>query len=82
MQVLGYKYNTEQEAIYERESCDSYYGIPVSPEDITQNWCEYQIAELNSPIFWYIVFDDSLIPVLGNPEYFEVIEQPIVNKHE
>jgi hypothetical protein len=82
MEVLGYKYNTEQEAINARESCDSYYGIPVSPEDITQNWCEYQIAELNSPVFWYIVFDESLIPVLGNPEYFEVVEQPIVNKHE
>ena len=82
MEVLGYKYNTEQEAIDARESCDSYYGIPVSPEDITQNWCEYQIAELNSPVFWYIVFDESLIPVLGNPEYFEVVEQPIINKYE
>ncbi len=82
MEVLGYKYNTEQEAIDARERCDYYYGIPVSPEDITQNWCEYQIAELNNPIFWYIVFDDSLIPVLGNPEYFEVIEQPVLNKHE
>jgi hypothetical protein len=82
MEVLGYKYKTEQQAIDARESCDSYFGIPVSPEDTTQNWCEYQIAELNSPVFWYIVFDESLIPVLGNPEYFEVVEQPIVNKHE
>jgi hypothetical protein len=72
MQVIGYKYNTEQEAINARESVDSYYGIPVSPTDVTKNWVEYQTAELNIPVFWYITFDDSLQVVLGNPETFEV----------
>jgi len=75
----GYKYTTEQAAIDAREECDTYYGIPVSPDDVTQNWVEYQYAELNTPKFWYIVYDDSLLPVLGEPIEFEVItKSPII----
>ena len=73
MKVLGYKYTTEQDAIDAREACDTYYGIPVSPDDVTQNWVEYQTANLDTPIFWYITHDDSLNIVLGEPIEFEVI---------
>ena len=72
--INGYKYTTEQEAIAAREACDTYYGIPVSPDDVTQNWVDYQFAELNTPQFWYIVFDESLTPILGQPTEFEVIQ--------
>jgi hypothetical protein len=72
MQVTGYKFTTEQEAINARESIDLHYGIPISPNDITQNWTDYQTAELNNPIFWYIVYDESLRVVLGEPSTFEV----------
>jgi hypothetical protein len=74
--INGYQYNTEQEAINAREACDAYYGIPVAPDDITQNWCDYQFAELNTPQFWYIVFDESLLVVLGTPSTFEVVTPP------
>jgi hypothetical protein len=74
--IKGYQYNTEEEAITAREACDTYYGIPVSPDDVTQNWVDYQFAELNTPQFWYIVFDDSLLPVLGTPTQFEVVTPP------
>ncbi len=74
--IKGYQYNTEQEAINAREACDTYYGIPVAPDDVTQNWVDYQFAELNNPQFWYIVFDDSLLPVLGTPSQFEVVTPP------
>lgn len=74
MKVTGYKYTTEQDAINAREACDTYYGIPVSPDDITQNWVNYQTADLDTPIFWYINADDSLKPILGNPIEFDVIE--------
>jgi hypothetical protein len=76
MEVLGYKYTNEQDAINARELCDAYYGIPISPEDVTQNWVDYQIAELDIPIFWYITFDESLKVVLGKPETFEVTTPP------
>ncbi len=74
--INGYQYNTEQEAIVARELCDSYYGIPVAPDDITQNWVDYQFASLNTPQFWYIVFDESLTPILGTPTEFEVVIPP------
>jgi hypothetical protein len=76
MEVNGYKYTTEQEAINAREACDTYYGIPVAPDDVTQNWVEYQVANLDNPIFYYITFDDSLKVVLGNPTDFEVTTPP------
>jgi hypothetical protein len=74
--INGYQYNTEQEAINAREACDAYYGIPVTPDDVTQNWVDYQFASLNTPQFWYIVFDESLSAILGTPEEFEVVTLP------
>jgi len=74
--INGYKYIIEQEAITARESVDTYYGIPVTPDDVTQNWVDYQFAELNTPQFWYIVFDESLLVVLGTPSEFEVVTPP------
>jgi hypothetical protein len=71
--IKGYQYIIEQEAINARESCDAYYSIPVTPDDITQNWVDYQFAELNTPQFWYIVYNDSLLPILGMPIEFEVV---------
>jgi hypothetical protein len=76
MVITGYKYTNEQEAIDARETCDAYYGIPVNPDDVTQNWCDYQISELDNPIFWFIIFDESLRVVLGDPETFEVTTPP------
>jgi hypothetical protein len=77
MKVTGYKYTNEQDAIDAIESCDTYYGIPVAPDDVTQNWVEYQAANLDNPIFWYIRHDDSLNVVLGTPETFDVETPPL-----
>lgn len=74
--INGYQYTTKQDAITAREVCDTYYGIPVSPNNTTQNWVEYHFAELNTPQFWYIVYDPSLEPVLGSPQQFEVVTPP------
>jgi hypothetical protein len=72
--INGYKYTTEIEAIAAQTQCDTYYGIPKTPIDITQHWIGYNFAELNKPQFWYITFDESLIPILGQPTEFEVIQ--------
>lgn len=76
MFIKGYKYTTEQDAIDAREQCDVYYGIPVAPEDVTQNWIDYNTATLDTPIFWYITFDESLEVVLGQSTEFEVTTPP------
>jgi hypothetical protein len=72
MEVIGYKYTNEQGAINAREQVDAYYGIPVSPDDVTQNWVDYQTANLDTPVFWYIIFDPSIEMILGEPTEFEV----------
>lgn len=72
MEVIGYKYTNEQDAINSRKQCADYYGLPVSPEDVTKYWVDYNTAELNTPVFWYIVFDESIEIILGEPEIFEV----------
>jgi hypothetical protein len=73
MIIKGYKYETEKEAQFIVSELDSYYGIPVSPDAVTQHWVNYKFAELNEPQFWYIIFDKSLVPILGEPTEFEVI---------
>jgi hypothetical protein len=74
--IKGYKYTTKTEVIAAQKQCDTFYGIPKTPKDITQHWIDYNFAELNEPQFWYITFDESLIPILGQPTEFEVIQPP------
>jgi hypothetical protein len=76
MEIIGYKYTIEQDAIDARELVDAYYGIPVLPDNVTQNWIDYQTADLNNPIFYYIQYHESLKVVLGEPITFEVTTPP------
>ena len=75
--INGYKYTTEVEAIAAQTQCDTFYGIPKTPTDITQHWVNYNFAELNEPQFYYITFDESLLVVLGTPIEFEVVTHRI-----
>jgi len=70
--IKGYKYTTETEAITAQKQCDAFYGIPKSPTDVTQHWVDYRYAELDG--FWYITYDESLLPILGKPTEFEVTQ--------
>ena len=42
-----------------------------------QRWL-YEEANLDNPIFWYIIFDESIREILGEPTTFEVTEEPII----
>jgi len=72
MEITGYKYTTEQEAIDARKQCADYYGLPKSPNDVTKYWVDYEYAGLNNPEFWYITYDESILNILGNPITFSV----------
>ena len=72
MLINGYKYTIEQDAIYARKQCSDYYGLPVSLNDVTKYWVDYETAYLDTPLFWYIVFDPSIEMILGEPTIFEV----------
>jgi len=77
MEVTGYKFNTEQEAIDARKQCADYYGLPKTPTDTTLYWVDYQEAELDTPIFWYITFDESIEAILGTPTTFNVTQEEL-----
>ena len=78
MLINGYKYTIQQDAINARKQCADYYGLPITPEDTTKYWVDYEEASLDNPIFWYIIFDESILAILGEPTEFEVTEQPVV----
>ncbi len=73
MDIIGYKYTNENDAIQARQDCADFYGLPKTPEDETIYWVDYSKADLNTPIFWYIVFDESIEQILGEPTTFDVI---------
>ena len=77
MEVNGYKFNIEQEAIDARKQCADYYGLPKTPTDTTLYWVDYNIAELDTPIFWYITFDESIEAILGTPTTFNVTQEEL-----
>ena len=72
MEIEGYKYTVEQDAIDARKQCADYYGLPINQEDVTKYWVDYETAYLDTPIFWYIIFDESIRIILGDPINFEV----------
>ena len=73
MEIEGYKYTVEQDAIDARKLCADYYGLPINQEDVTKYWVDYETAYLDIPIFWYIIFDESIRVILGDPIIFDVV---------
>lgn len=73
MEVIGYKYIVEQEAIDARKACADYYGLPTAPENVTKYWVNYETAYHDTPVFWYIIFDESIREILGEPTVFDVV---------
>lgn len=73
MEIEGYKYTVEQDAIDARKLCADFYGLPTAPENVTKYWVNYETAYLNTPVFWYIKFDESIRELLGEPTIFDVI---------
>jgi hypothetical protein len=62
--MLGYKYNTENEAIAARQTAADYMGLPVEGGE-TLYWVNYNYSELDG--FWYIQYVDGLEKALGEP---------------
>jgi hypothetical protein len=65
MVIEGYKYLSEADAITAQTSLNTHYGIPVSADAITRNWCSYNHESTSN--FWYITWDSSFNVVLGDP---------------
>lgn len=77
MEITGYKYNIESDAIAARKQCADFYGLPITPDDVLKYYVDYQEANLNTPIFYYIEFYKGVKEILGEPETFDVVfEEP------
>lgn len=63
--MLGYIYNNENVAIEARQLAANYKGLPLSPNDVTQYWVNYNYSELD--LFYYIEYVEGLEFVLGGP---------------
>jgi hypothetical protein len=79
MFINGYKYTNEQEAIDARKACADYYGLPVTPNDVTQYYVDYTEASLDTPVFWYIQYYEGTELILGQPYQFEITIPPFEN---
>ena len=73
MFINGYKYDTQEDALAAMERINAQFNIGTSEDNVTKNYCIYNIAEHNTPLFYYIVAEESLIPILGYPSPIEVI---------
>lgn len=69
--IQGYQYFNESDAISAVTACNIFYNMPQPP---TINWTLYNKANLDEPTFFYIMADDSLIPILGIPSEFMVTQ--------
>ena len=70
--MLGYTFNTEQEAINARQLCATYKGFP-NPQGDTLYWVNYNYSQLDN--LYYIQHIDGLELVLGEPINFEITLQ-------
>lgn len=64
--VTGYKFFSELDALQAVQHCATYYDNP--------KWTQYWTANYDNPVFWFILSDDSLVPVLGQPINFEYLQ--------
>lgn len=70
MVFKGYTYTNATEAQAAVQQCDTYYSIPKSPDDVTQHWVGYEYSQNDN--IYFILFDESLLPILGEPIEFDV----------
>ena len=70
MVFKGYTYTNATDAGAALQQCDAYYGVPKNPYDITQHWVDYEYSQKDN--IYFILFDESLLPVLGEPIEFDV----------
>ena len=70
--MLGYLYNTEQEAIEARDIAAKHKGLPASEDSRTLYWVDYSYSSLDN--FWYIKYIDTLEEALGAPVIFNITE--------
>lgn len=72
--IIGYYLNPESQAITAKEDLRVYYEIPVDGESETRQWVDYSASytEEGEVDFYYIIWDESLNVILGEPIELEI----------
>lgn len=73
--MIGYLFNTEQEAINARQACADYLGLP-KPNSSTIYWVNYNYSELDN--IYYIQYVEGVEAVLGEPVEFSITQTEII----
>jgi hypothetical protein len=75
MEFKAYIFETEAQAKQAVQSINAYFGIPVSPDAVTQTYTQYE----HHQGLWYIRHLDELEAILGEPVLLEITENDIEN---
>ena len=67
--MIGYKYDTEQQAQAAIDSINAHCGIPFSEDAVTRTYTNYVYDALG---FYYFGHDENIEAVLGAPIDFEL----------
>jgi hypothetical protein len=68
--VLGWKFMSPQEANDSITRINTYYGVPTSPTNVTQNYTMYIPMDMFGSTFYFLLQRDDLQVVLGEPWEF------------
>jgi len=62
--IKGYRFETESDVLDKINEINTHYGIPVTPDSDTQNWCWYK-EHIDG--FYYIVADETISQFFEEP---------------
>ena len=75
--MKGYKFNTELEADLAINTINLAAEIPSNLDSSTKSWTRHNLAKLNDPAFYFIVYDEFTESVLGEPEILKIIFEEV-----
>ena len=68
-EIICYIYLTFAAALAAQGEIDKAYGIPVSDTAVTRHWdAVWQAERIEGDTVWYIRYDPSYEPILGQPD--------------
>jgi len=75
--IKGWKYNNEETANEALQLIDSNKGFPV-PGGFTQHYTGFENYKLGDVDFFVILFDESLIDILGSRQEIEINDNTFI----
>ena len=74
MEILAYIFTSLAAATTAQHTIDVIHGIPVNKDAVTKHWVDVSQVEKDNNTIYYIQYDKSLEPILGQPD---VLKLPI-----